>query len=62
MIVDTEYVKQRNELIPFAEKYANQKCGMSGNGMSESERLSWVRNWNKVYSEKMNSLSKQHIK
>jgi len=50
-----EYQKQRNALIPHAERYANKIYGKE----PEGSRIKWVRNWNMVFLERMDELVRE---
>jgi len=54
----TDYVKKRDEMIVFAERYANQKCGASHVGRKYKSREEWAGAWNKTYFGKMDALVK----
>jgi len=52
--VDPAYVKVREENIPEAEKYANEKCGTNRPEEKASEQ--WAAEWNRVFHDKMEEL------
>lgn len=62
MLIDIDYVRQRNTLIPSATVYANQLCGISCKGKSAKTREEWSRNWNKTFSDRMAVLAKRLFK
>ncbi len=52
-----DYIEARNMLIPLAEAFANKKHGTSPS-LGEI-REDWVRNWNKAFLGRMDSLAKE---
>jgi hypothetical protein len=54
---DSEYVEKRSKLIPFAEKYADEKNGKVYRGKDGPGREEWMRSWNLDYHSKMNELA-----
>ncbi len=56
MKTDKEYERQRNVLIPEAEKYANKECGVNKGEMGEEKRTA---KWNHCFHTKMNQLWKE---
>ena len=64
VVEDADYIKMRNDLIPFAEKYANEKNGRFGpRGTGQIEAVyNWGEVWNKDFHAEMNRLAKIHLK
>lgn len=56
-MIDKEYIKARNNLIPIAEKFTNDKIGTS-QGPGES-REDWARNWSLTFHDKMDELARE---
>ena len=56
LIIDEDYIRERNKLIPEAEQFANKSYGVSAKGKSEPEREEWTARWNLAFHNKMNRL------
>lgn len=56
-VFDVQYVKERNELILGAVKFANGRNGESGVHLPEGKRLEWSAYWNFDYHSEMNRLA-----
>lgn len=56
MIIDEEYIKVRNGLIPAAERYANHRHGVRFNGSGKAEREVYAAAWNHTFHKRMNQL------
>ena len=55
-MVDTKYIRQRDALIPFAERYANDLHGETPKG----DRDKMNSDWNSAFHSKMDALSREH--
>ena len=55
-MVDEEYVKERNKLIPMAVKYANK---IAGKDPGEGNIDIWSGKWNKVFHTEMTRLAEE---
>ena len=54
-----KYSRERNTLIPIAEKFANKQYGSVGPSSAEpKKRDDWVKNWNIAFLGKMDELYK----
>lgn len=53
----TEYQIRRDNLIPIAERYANEKCGKSCRPGENHEN--WSAAWSLTFSNKMDELAKE---
>jgi len=51
-MIDKKYVAKRNKLIPFAERYANERFGRHPSG----NRDMWITNWNSAFHGEMTRL------
>lgn len=58
MIIDEDYIKKRNKLIPEAERYANEVNGKDLK--EETNRDIWIDNWNKSFHTKMEELVEEN--
>lgn len=56
-MTDLDYVEERNKLIPFAERFANAKCGAFP--PLEVNRDEWAVAWNKAFHGEMSRLAKE---
>jgi len=52
---DIEYQKRRNKLIPFAAKFANDKCGSEVTGNKDI----WIKWWNTTFLGEMDRLARE---
>uniref|UniRef100_A0A6M3IU95 Uncharacterized protein n=1 Tax=viral metagenome TaxID=1070528 RepID=A0A6M3IU95_9ZZZZ len=52
-MVDKAYEAERNKLIPFAERFADELYGTTNIGRPRSE---WASNWNIAFLGEMNRL------
>jgi len=55
-MADKKYEEARNALIPFAEKYANEKEEKNPVGQSREE---WAKAWNLAFLGRMDKLAKE---
>ena len=53
----SNYITERDKLIPIAENYANDRNGISGTGKSYKEKEKWTAAWNRDFHGKMNELA-----
>lgn len=53
---NSEYIKNRDKLIPIAEKYANDEVGGT---CVEGNREEWAAKWSNTFHTKMNKLAKE---
>ena len=51
-----KYQKERNRLIPHAERYANEQCGKT---CTEGNQEVWRRKWNVTFLGKMDELARE---
>lgn len=58
IMVDKEYVRARNKLIPEAERFANQKAGRHYWGKTAP---GWADKWNKAFHSKMEILARSLV-
>ena len=58
---DKKYISARNKLIPFAERYANEKHGKAWNPYDHSRQTkeSWTIDWNRTFLTEMDRLAKE---
>ena len=54
---ELNYTEERDKLIPIAEKYADERNGISGRGKSHEEKEKWTAAWNMDFHGKMNELA-----
>lgn len=54
-MTDRVYERKRNQLIPHAEAYANEKCGK----VSRGDRENWSRDWTLTFLKKMDELARE---
>ena len=55
IMTDKKYEEARNELIPFAERYAND---LHGTTHGARDRNDWVCDWNTAYLGEMTGFGK----
>lgn len=55
---DQAYVDARNKLIPFAEKYANDKHGATRYGTGKRQNDEYNQAWTLCFLDKMTDLAK----
>ena len=55
LVTDIEYIRQRDSLIPIAEKIADNKYGARGSA-NIKEREKWYGEWNYCFHSTMNEL------
>ena len=54
-MTDTKYIRQRDALIPFAERHADDLFGKVPTG----DRDKWICDWNSAFHSKMDALAKE---
>ena len=59
-MTDKEYEKERNLLIPFAVKHADEKEGKDPGYLQG--RNEWIKSWNTSFLIEMDRLAKEFIK
>ena len=62
-MTDEDYQKERNKLIPFAEKYANEKAGKRFRFLTKPLEFKnyneWAIDWNRIFLGKMDQLARE---
>lgn len=53
---DAWYQRERDNLIPIAERHANKQCGISPKG----SRDEWSEKWTKCFACKMDELAREN--
>ena len=56
-MTDNEYIKARDNLIPIAERFANETAGTSPRPNEFHEE--WAAQWSLTFHDKMDSLAKE---
>ena len=57
---DLNYIKERDSLIPAAQKFADSECGERPHGkLSQEARELWNAKWTKTFLGKMDALYKE---
>lgn len=55
---DSDYVRERNKLIPLAEEHANENAGPCPKG-DLLVRRKWECKWSRLFHEKMDELARE---
>lgn len=59
-MTDMIYEKNRNKLMPEAEKYANEMTGLRPKtGANREQHIEWSDKWNRAYHRRMNELARE---
>lgn len=57
---DANYIRQREKLIPIAEKFANDTCGKKYDKEKYRDTIEYGTEWNKAFHGKMDVLLKEN--
>ena len=58
-LIDEEYIREVNALVPVAEKFANQQFGKASPKGSVKLKAEWAAKWNYCFHQKRERLWKE---
>ena len=59
-LIDRNYERECNALIPEAEKFANKQFGARGpGGSNNTAQMEWIAKWNKCFHAKRDRLYRE---